>query len=477
MSSSEEYSSSSEASSDSDYDYDELYGEGGPVKGNNLERLASRITLTEGQGPSGGHHYEALSNPKLDKDRNQHTDRANRAVTEQVLDARTRMILLKMINKGVIYEVSGCISTGKEANVYLTSLEEHGVHAALKIYKTSILTFKTREKYVTGEFRFRKGYSKSNPRKMVQVWAEKEFRNLKRLQVAGIPSPEPLFLKMHVLLMSLVGDLKQGLAAPRLKDARLAEEEAQSAYGQCLRIMRRLYQQCHLVHADFSEYNLLWFQGKIHVIDVSQSVEHDHPRALDFLRMDCANTIRFFRQTCSLSTLTPRQLFDFCTTIGDLDAEASFDSVESYLDKAHLEAPSLWEQEGKNTDAQVFQQVYIPRTLDEVPDVEKDLDKLKKGQELLYGNLTGLGAAKMGKAKIAEDESEEFDSASGSDSSSVGEEEEGESEEGEGNLTREEKRARRKENKALVKAEKKEKRKTKIPKHVKKRKEKIAHRH
>lgn len=37
-------------------------------------------------------------------------------------------------------------------------------------------------RYVSGDFRFRNGYCRSNPRKMVQVWAEKEMRNLMRLR-------------------------------------------------------------------------------------------------------------------------------------------------------------------------------------------------------------------------------------------------------------------------------------------------------
>lgn len=53
--------------------------------------------------------------------------------------------------------------------------------------------------------RFRHGYCKGNPRKMVRTWAEKEMRNLIRLQTAGIPSPEPLLLRSHVLLMSFIG--------------------------------------------------------------------------------------------------------------------------------------------------------------------------------------------------------------------------------------------------------------------------------
>ncbi len=37
---------------------------------------------------------------------------------EQVMDPRTRMILFKLLNRGFISEINGCISTGKEANVY-----------------------------------------------------------------------------------------------------------------------------------------------------------------------------------------------------------------------------------------------------------------------------------------------------------------------------------------------------------------------
>lgn len=32
----------------------------------------------------------------------------------QVLDPRTRMVLFKMLNKGVFSEINGCLSTGKE---------------------------------------------------------------------------------------------------------------------------------------------------------------------------------------------------------------------------------------------------------------------------------------------------------------------------------------------------------------------------
>jgi serine/threonine-protein kinase RIO1 len=74
-------------------------------------------------------------------------------------------------------------------------------------------------RYVKGDFRFRKGYSKSNPRKMVKLWAEKEMRNLIRLSEAGIRCPTAHQLQMHVLVMGFIGS--GDVAAPRLKDADL----------------------------------------------------------------------------------------------------------------------------------------------------------------------------------------------------------------------------------------------------------------
>ena len=132
-------------------------------------------------------------------------ERGDRATVEQVLDPRTRIILFKMLNRNVFSEIHGCISTGKEANVY-HAITDTGEHRAIKIYKTSILVFKDRDRYVNGEHRFRHGYNKSNPRKMVKLWAEKEMRNLKRLYNAGIPCPDALELRLHVLLMTFIGD-------------------------------------------------------------------------------------------------------------------------------------------------------------------------------------------------------------------------------------------------------------------------------
>lgn len=51
-----------------------------------------------------------------------------------------------MLNSGLFSEIHGCISTGKEANVYHAVTAE-GRDLAVKVYKTSILAFKDRDRY------------------------------------------------------------------------------------------------------------------------------------------------------------------------------------------------------------------------------------------------------------------------------------------------------------------------------------------
>lgn len=57
----------------------------------------------------------------------------------------------------------------------------------------------------------------------VQVWAEKEMRNLKRLVAAGIPAPAPVVIKNNVLVMDFLG--RGGWPAPRLRDVQLSPKK------------------------------------------------------------------------------------------------------------------------------------------------------------------------------------------------------------------------------------------------------------
>ncbi|EUD66025.1 Atypical/RIO/RIO1 protein kinase [Plasmodium inui San Antonio 1] len=180
-------------------------------------------------------------------------------------------------------------------NPFQNKKKKVAISFATKVYNTSVLVFKKRSQYIEGEFRFRNAYTKNtNPRKMVKQWSEKEFRNLRRILICGLRCPYPLVLKSNVIVMSMLGSLDT--ACPKMKDLNLSPLKWKELYIECICILRQLFCNCKLVHADFSEYNLLYFYNHIYIIDVSQSMEHDHPYSLEFLKRDCVNVTNFFKK-------------------------------------------------------------------------------------------------------------------------------------------------------------------------------------
>ena len=482
---------------------------------------------------------------KEDKERYRVKDKSDRATIEQVMDPRTRMILFKLLARGFVSNINGCISTGKEANVYhctasLSAQEElksqhmvqtqssdldripkmmntneiplcqkqektssnlddnsdnihktdpvnindasDVVQRAIKIYKTSILVFKDRDKYVSGEFRFKGGYGKKNPRKMVRTWAEKEMRNLTRLWNAGIACPKPILLRSHVLLMEFLGT-EDGWPAPRLHDVDLSESKARELYWDLALTVRKIYHVCQLVHGDFSEYNLLYHKGKAYVIDVSQSVEHDHPNALEFLRKDIHNMNEFFKKK-GVNVLTVKEMFDFVVDAAKLPVENET-SWEEELSRLSLVASGRTEEERsalQEVEEEVFKQIFIPRSLLEVDFPERDIAGIKSGnKEEAYQSVTGV---KIDLDSVDPDSTQDCDkiNRNGSLSSrcSGTSEEETSSDEDQKTKFKDSHRPRaespnsRKERKKLVREEKAEKRENKMKKHIKKRKEKAG---
>jgi len=408
------------------------------------------------------------------------TDKSDRATVEQALDPRTRMILFKMLSREIFSEINGCVSTGKEANVYhavrvieveeeeeeveeeeekrerkeedsnsesrdgkdattttttttTNEIEEKGTkmekkknkiqmrqHLAVKVYKTSILVFKDRDRYVSGDWRWRNGYARKNPRKMVKTWAEKEMRNYNRLREKGLRVPKVICLKSHVLVMEMIGD-SEGRAAPRLKDAAssLSSKKMRSLFEQLLKDVRTMYQDCKLVHADFSEYNLLYHNGNAWIIDVSQSVDLDHPRCLEFLREDLLHLKQFFsNRTYDVVVPSVKEMFDFVTdpaintsnidqclellsekAAKDFKLEIEMKSrLSQGIDAAQIQKDDDLRAE-KEIQAAVFHQAHIPKALDEVDYADKDQRRLREASEakdekrsegIYYQTITGM---------------------------------------------------------------------------------------
>lgn len=176
-----------------------------------------------------------------------------------------------------------------------------------------------------------------------------------------------------------------------------------------------MFHHCKLVHADLSEYNILYHNSQLYIIDVGQSVEHDHPSAFDFLRSDLKNVEEFFGRR-GVQCVGLRRAFEFiigeCTNeadeelwLGRLQIETGERDIEG-----NQENPSRSQE--KQSDDKVFMQSYIPRTLNEVYDPERDVDLLNRGtgQSLIYSDVIGVvGASERFNAERIDESVESLD--------------------------------------------------------------------
>jgi RIO kinase 1 len=94
------------------------------------------------------------------------------------------------------------------------------------------------------------------------------------------------------LMMEFIGD--ETNAAPKLAQARLSPAELASAWQQLLDSLHALT-AAGMVHADLSAYNLLWWEGRLVVIDLPQAVEFiTNSDAYDLLHRDLSNVADWF---------------------------------------------------------------------------------------------------------------------------------------------------------------------------------------
>ena len=223
----------------------------------------------------------------------------DRKTLDEVFDKQTLLVLYKFISNGYLETIDYPISTGKEANVFHATTPQ-GTAIAVKIFRTNTATFRSFMTYIAGDPRF--GNVRPNRRDIVYVWAQKEFKNLQRYFEAGVRVPNPIAWKQNVLLMEFIG--ADGTPAPRTRDVPFAD--AEQAYDKLTTMYRLGSEQGGLVHGDFSEFNILNFDGEPVVIDVAQAVLSAHPMARELLLRDAKNISAYFRKQ-GVKTATPEE--------------------------------------------------------------------------------------------------------------------------------------------------------------------------
>lgn len=244
-----------------------------------------------------GKKIEELEKEGIDKHRIKKIDQSKkRAALDSVFDERTIYLLKKLLSGGTLRSIEGIISSGKEANVYL-GVYENGDNVALKIYKIDKNTSKWMRNYIIGDPRYKQ--IPTNISKIIFLWAKKEFKNLKRAFKAKLRVPKPYNIKNNILIMEYIGF--GDTPAPKLKDI-VDPINKEENFNDVLYFIKNLYQKAGLVHGDLSEFNILYHNQKPHVIDISQAISIQHPKAEEFLVRDIKNVFNYFEK---IGILTP----------------------------------------------------------------------------------------------------------------------------------------------------------------------------
>ena len=218
----------------------------------------------------------------------------------------------------VVDEVLGVLKTGKEAEVFIVERRtvegDQRVLLAHKRYRPTKVTAKgeletlgfTRARGFTNDVVYHEGrrFRRSREQRAVERmtdygkrvlaerWPGQELDVLARAHAAGVTVPYPVEFTGDGMLMQLIGD--DGVAAPRLVHARLSSSELGAAHEQLVDELRRLT-RAGLVHADLSPFNVLWWRGRLWLIDFPQAVDLVlNPHGFDLLHHDVTTMCTWF---------------------------------------------------------------------------------------------------------------------------------------------------------------------------------------
>ena len=123
-------------------------------------------------------------------------------------------------------------------------------------------------------------------------WLMYEFKTLQHLYASGAAVPLPIASGENAICMGYIGDAQR--AAPTLHDVRLSLSMARALFEEVLHNIE-LMLRADLIHGDLSAYNILYWEGKITLIDfpqVTNAVGNTHAR--EILTRDVQRVCEYF---------------------------------------------------------------------------------------------------------------------------------------------------------------------------------------
>lgn len=284
----------------------------------------------------------------------------------KAMDPNVRLQVDRQINNGLIRSMNGAVKQGKEAVVYhayggtnscssdtTSQLSNEGFDVAIKVFKR-ITEFRSRGEYVDGDPRYNHPFRNFTERQQLELWTEKEYRNLIRAHRGGVPVPTPIHHKENIIFMRFMGT--DCWPAPQIREINIRKGSSKwlTLYNQVLESMRRLYRDAKLIHGDLSEYNILICPVsqvdnriasdgesspksddlQIVLIDFGQAVDVRHPQSNDLLLRDATRVREFFHNQ-ETKVLSVDEMLTFITQERPMIDSSSLAATTTRSDCVH----------------------------------------------------------------------------------------------------------------------------------------------
>lgn len=214
--------------------------------------------------------------------------------------------------RALLKDVLALVKGGKEANVYLCE-----AHAAMGNALMAAKVYRPRQfRNLRNDKMYREGREllnsaggtlhARNTREMRAIhnktsfgeslthisWLMHEYATLTRLHAAGAATPRPIAAGENAILMEFVGDRRR--AAPTLHSVGLGSGEAHRLHREVLRNIS-LMLSMGMIHGDLSAYNILYWEGKVTLIDFPQvTFAEANSSAYAILQRDVARVADYF---------------------------------------------------------------------------------------------------------------------------------------------------------------------------------------
>ncbi|HHW85188.1 MAG TPA: hypothetical protein GX400_03140 [Chloroflexi bacterium] len=214
--------------------------------------------------------------------------------------------------QALIEDVLALVKGGKEANVYLCKATPHlpMKYIAAKVYRPRQFRNLRNDKMYREGRELLSGLGVAikdrDNREMRAVrnktafgaelthisWLMHEYVTLQRLHALGAAVPQPVGVGDNAILMDYIGAPNH--AAPVLHGVILPRVEAQTLFAEVLRNIELMLQH-GMIHGDLSAYNILYWDGKVTLIDFPQvTLSEGNHNAFRIFQRDVRRVCEYF---------------------------------------------------------------------------------------------------------------------------------------------------------------------------------------